>query len=119
MLPRSAGEYLQELEDKCAELGVGEIATISGRYYAMDRDKRWDRVEKAYRAVALGQGHEEPDAQTCLKNSYASDVSDEFVVPTIIHKHPVADATAWCSSTSAPTGPPAYDGFCLRRFRRL
>ena len=91
VLPRSAGEYLQELEDKCAELGVGEIATISGRYYAMDRDKRWDRVEKAYRAVALGQGHEEPDAQTCLKHSYAADVSDEFVVPTIIHKHPVAD----------------------------
>lgn len=91
VLPRSAGEYLQELEDKCAELGVGEIATISGRYYAMDRDKRWDRVEKAYHAVALGQGHEESDAQTCLKHSYAADVSDEFVVPTVIHKHPVED----------------------------
>mgnify|MGYP002517549765 FL=1 len=91
VLPRSAGEYLQELEDKCQELGVGEIATISGRYYAMDRDKRWERVEKAYRAVALGEGNTAPDAQTCLKNSYAADVSDEFVVPTVIHKHPVED----------------------------
>lgn len=91
VLPRSAGEYLQELEDKCQELGVGEIATISGRYYAMDRDKRWERVEKAYQAVALGEGNTAPDAQTCLKNSYAADVSDEFVVPTVIHKHPVED----------------------------
>ena len=91
VLPRSAGEYLQELEDKCQELGVGEIATISGRYYAMDRDKRWERVEKAYRAVALGEGNTAPDAQNCLKNSYAADVSDEFVVPTVIHKHPVED----------------------------
>lgn len=91
VLPRSAGEYLQELEDKCQELGVGEIATISGRYYAMDRDKRWERVAKAYDAVALGEGNTAPDAQTCLKNSYAADVSDEFVVPTVIHKHPVED----------------------------
>ncbi len=91
VLPRSAGEYLQELEDKCQELGVGEIATISGRYYAMDRDKRWERVAKAYDAVALGKGNTAPDAQTCLKNSYAADVSDEFVVPTVIHKHPVED----------------------------
>ena len=91
VLPRSAGEYLKELEDKCQELGVGEIATISGRYYAMDRDKRWERVEKAYDAVALGEGNVEPDAQTCLEHSYATDVSDEFVVPTVIHKHPVED----------------------------
>lgn len=91
VLPRSAGEYLQELEDECQRLGVGEIATISGRYYAMDRDKRWDRVEKAYKAVALGEGPQKADAQTCLKDSYAADVSDEFVVPTIIHKHPVED----------------------------
>ena len=104
VLPRSAGEYLQELEDKCAELGVGEIATISGRYYAMDRDKRWERVEKAYDAVALGEGPQEPDAQTCLEHSYAADVSDEFVIPTVIHKHPVQDGTVSSSSTSAPTG---------------
>lgn len=91
VLPRSAGPYLRELQDKCDELGVGEIATISGRYYAMDRDKRWDRVEKAYDAVALGKGQTSPDAQTCLKDSYAADISDEFVVPSIIRQHPVED----------------------------
>lgn len=91
VLPRSAGEFLKELEDKCAELGVGEIAAISGRYYAMDRDKRWERVEKAYDAVALAEGPQEPDAATCLKHSYEADVSDEFVVPTVIRKHPVED----------------------------
>lgn len=91
VLPRSAGEYLQELEEECKKVGVGEIATISGRYYAMDRDKRWDRTEKAYRAVALGEGNTAEDAQSCLAQSYSADVSDEFVVPTVIHKHPVQD----------------------------
>ncbi len=89
VLPCSAGEYLRELEEKCAELGTGEIATISGRYYAMDRDKRWERVEKAYDAVACGKGRTAPDAATCLAESYAGDVSDEFVVPTVIRRHPV------------------------------
>ncbi|MCH4188358.1 MAG: 2,3-bisphosphoglycerate-independent phosphoglycerate mutase [Megasphaera sp.] len=91
VLPRSASAFLQELEDTFVQYGVGEIATISGRYYAMDRDKRWDRVEKAYRAVALGEGPVEPSAQECLKHSYADDISDEFVIPTVIHKHPVED----------------------------
>lgn len=91
VLPRSAGEYLAELEEECKKVGVGEIATISGRYYAMDRDKRWDRTEKAYHAVALGEGHVEADAKSCLDHSYGNDVSDEFVVPTVIHKHPIED----------------------------
>ena len=91
VLPRSAGPFLQELQDKCQELGVGEIVTVSGRYYAMDRDKRWDRVQKAYDAVALGEGPTAPDWQTCLDESYAHDVSDEFVVPTVIKKQPVED----------------------------
>lgn len=91
VLPRSAGPFLQELEEECSRLGVGRIATISGRYYAMDRDKRWDRVEKAYRAIALGEGVEEPDAQTCLTDSYAADISDEFVVPSVLCHQPVAD----------------------------
>ena len=91
VLPRSAGAFLKELEDKCAEIGVGKIATISGRYYAMDRDKRWDRVEKAYNAVVLGEGPTAPDAETLLKQSYAEDVTDEFVIPTIINKKPIED----------------------------
>lgn len=91
VLPRSAGEYLAELDEECRRIGTGEIATISGRYYAMDRDKRWDRVEKAYRAVANGDGETAKDWQECLDNSYARDVSDEFVVPTVLKKVPVRD----------------------------
>lgn len=91
VLPRSAGEYLAELEQKCSDLGIGEIATISGRYYAMDRDKRWERVEKAYAAVALAKGRVEANAKACLEHSYGADVSDEFVIPTVIHEHPVED----------------------------
>ncbi len=91
VLPRSAGEYLAELDEECRRIGTGEIATISGRYYAMDRDKRWDRVEKAYRAVADGDGATAKDWRECLDNSYARDVSDEFVVPTVLKKVPVRD----------------------------
>lgn len=91
VLPRSAGAYLQELEATCAKIGVGQIATISGRYYAMDRDKRWERVEKAYHAVALGEGEQAADAQSLLKASYAADVTDEFVLPSVLVKQPISD----------------------------
>ena len=86
VLPRSAGEYLQELEDKCAELGVGEIATISGRYYAMDRDKRWDRVELAYNALTKGQGNQAQSATEGIQASYDDGKADEFVVPFVVEK---------------------------------
>jgi len=94
VLPRSAGPFLAELEACCRQLGVGELATISGRYYAMDRDHRWERVEKAYRAIAEGQGETAPDYKTCLARSYAQDIGDEFVVPTVLQAHPVADGDA-------------------------
>ncbi|MDN8817667.1 2,3-bisphosphoglycerate-independent phosphoglycerate mutase, partial [Staphylococcus aureus] len=54
--PQTAEKYIKELQEQIEEIGVGEIATLSGRYYSMDRDKRWDRVEKAYRAMAYGEG---------------------------------------------------------------
>lgn len=68
------------------EIGVGEIATVSGRYYAMDRDNRWDRVEKAYRALVLGDGNRVPNAVDAVAASYAEDVTDEFVVPTVVER---------------------------------
>ncbi len=82
--PSSAAEYLEELEAKLKEIGVGKIATISGRYYAMDRDKRWDRVQKAYDAIALGEGVKQPTAAVAIKKSYEEDKTDEFVVPAVI-----------------------------------
>lgn len=85
--PSSAGEYVKELQDKIDEIGVGQIATLSGRYYAMDRDKRWDRVQKAYDAIALGKGVKEANAQVAVENSYKENVTDEFVVPAVIGEY--------------------------------
>ena len=93
--PASAAEYMQQMVDKMAEIGVGEVVTISGRYYAMDRDNNWDREEKAYVAMTKGEGVEETDPVQAIKNSYAKDVTDEFVLPTVIKKdgQPVATIT--------------------------
>lgn len=82
--PSSAKEFLAELEAKIQEIGIGQIATISGRYYAMDRDKRWDRVQKAYEAIAAGKGIQMSTADEAITQSYADGVTDEFVVPVVI-----------------------------------
>ena len=82
--PTSAISFVKELEAKMAEIGVGKIATISGRYYAMDRDNRWERVEKAYEAMTQANGEAASTAVECLEKSYAAGVNDEFVLPTII-----------------------------------
>jgi 2,3-bisphosphoglycerate-independent phosphoglycerate mutase len=82
--PTSGKEYLKELEEEIRNIGAGKIATISGRYYAMDRDKRWDRIEKAYDAMMEGCGNKAVSSEECIDNSYAAGVNDEFVVPTVI-----------------------------------
>ncbi|MGN1318523.1 MAG: 2,3-bisphosphoglycerate-independent phosphoglycerate mutase [Lachnospirales bacterium] len=82
--PTSAKGFIATLEEKMAEIGVGKVATISGRYYAMDRDNRWDRVEKAYNAMVLGEGNTASSAEECMTKTYAEGVNDEFVVPTVI-----------------------------------
>ncbi|HTZ80921.1 MAG TPA: 2,3-bisphosphoglycerate-independent phosphoglycerate mutase [Stellaceae bacterium] len=82
--PKSAESYLKTFQDETASLqGVG-IATVSGRYYAMDRDKRWDRVEKAYRCLTAGDGERAPGAAAAVRQSYAAGKTDEFVLPTVI-----------------------------------
>ena len=82
--PKSADGYLADLEKKLAEIGVGKIATISGRFYAMDRDKRWERVTKAYEAIAHAVGVKENDSASAIAASYKSDVTDEFVIPAVL-----------------------------------
>jgi len=84
--PKSALKYIGSLEEKIKEVGIGEIATISGRYYAMDRDNRWDRVEKAYKAMSAGEGQKVLSAKEAVENSYAREITDEFVEPTVIIK---------------------------------
>jgi 2,3-bisphosphoglycerate-independent phosphoglycerate mutase len=84
--PRSAAGFIANIEDLLKQLGCGKFASIGGRYYGMDRDKRWDRVEKAYNMFTLGESDfHAPDAQTALKMAYDRDESDEFVKPTCIH----------------------------------
>ena len=82
--PASGKDFVAELVDKMAEIGVGKVASISGRYYAMDRDNNWDRVEKAYAALVYGEGVEATDPVEAVAASYAADKTDEFVMPTVI-----------------------------------
>ena len=84
--PASAVDFLAQVEAKMAEIGVGKIATISGRYYAMDRDKNYDRTKIAYDNMTLGNGIEASSADEAIKASYAAGVTDEFVKPTVIDK---------------------------------
>ncbi|MBR6748120.1 MAG: 2,3-bisphosphoglycerate-independent phosphoglycerate mutase, partial [Clostridia bacterium] len=81
--PTSGRDFVIALQDKMNELGIGQIATVMGRYYAMDRDNRWDRVEKAYAAMVYGEGIKNADAADAVAKSYAENVTDEFVVPTV------------------------------------
>ncbi len=88
--PASAVDYLTELEEKMKEIGVGKIASVMGRFYAMDRDNIWDRVEKAYAAIVYGEGIQADDTVTAVKASYETidedgkHLTDEFVIPTVI-----------------------------------
>lgn len=82
--PSSAKGYIEEIEGYMKEIGVGTIATISGRYYAMDRDNRWERVRLAYDALVEGKGEKAQSALQALEESYSRDVTDEFVLPTVI-----------------------------------
>lgn len=84
--PTSGLGFIRELEAKMAEIGVGEIATVEGRYYAMDRDNRWDRVERAYNVMTKGEGNHAECPVCAVKDSYAAEKTDEFVEPTAIVK---------------------------------
>ena len=84
--PASGADYTAQLQEKIREIGVGQIATVIGRYYVMDRDKRWERVEEAYNAMVLGRGTTATDPVKAIKDSYDAGKTDEFVLPTVIVK---------------------------------
>lgn len=83
---QTAKQYIQALQEKAEEYGVGEIATLSGRYYAMDRDQRWERIEKSYRAMVYGDGPGYSDPLEAVDDSYEKEIYDEFVTPSVITK---------------------------------
>ena len=82
--PTSGIEFIAALQQKIEELGLGQIATVSGRYYAMDRDNRWERVKLAYDAIVNGDGNKGPDPVAVMQKSYDAGVTDEFIVPTVV-----------------------------------
>jgi 2,3-bisphosphoglycerate-independent phosphoglycerate mutase len=83
-MPQSGLGYLRDLESSLAELGVGRVATVIGRYYAMDRDKRWERTKMAYDAMVAGEGQPAPSAQAAIQRSYDAGVTDEFIKPAVV-----------------------------------
>ena len=91
--PTSGETYIAELEEKMKEKGVGKIATITGRFYAMDRDKRWQRVEKAYNALVKGEGEKATSSISAIESSYQKEVFDEFIEPTVIMNNDAPVAT--------------------------
>lgn len=82
--PNSGIDFMKDLVAKMEEIGVGKVATVMGRYYVMDRDNRWERVEKAYRAMVYGEGETAKDGVTAISSSYEKEVYDEFVMPTVV-----------------------------------
>lgn len=82
--PKSGAGYLQDLQDKIKEIGIGELATIVGRYYAMDRDKRWERVEVALKGMCVGEGEGSSDPAKTIQERYEKGENDEFLKPIII-----------------------------------
>lgn len=91
--PTSGKGFLEELQAKIKEIGVGKIATLSGRYYAMDRDNRWERIEHAYNAMVMGKGDSTSDVISYMENSYSKEVNDEFVIPTVVTENDMPVAT--------------------------
>jgi len=82
--PKSAKDYIHQLKEKIQEIGIGQIATVAGRYYAMDRDNRWERTERAYKALVHGVGKEEKDAEEAVLLAYEEGLTDEFMHPIVI-----------------------------------
>ena len=122
--PRSAMTYLSALEEKFSELGLGRIGVISGRFYAMDRDKRWERLELAYDALTLSEGVKAASPAEAIQISYDKDESDEFVLPTIVDETPIKDGDSVIFINYRPDRAreitraivdPDFDGFARRK----
>lgn len=123
--PTSGVNYMRTLVSELDKIGIGKIATISGRYYAMDRDFAWDRVEKAYNAMVMGEGNFESDPVIAIENSYKNDVTDEFFIPTVIAKDgTIGENDSIISFNFRPDRArqitrtfvdSAFDGFCRKK----
>jgi len=116
--PQSGIRYLAQLEEEIRRIGTGAIATVMGRYYAMDRDNRWERVAKAWNAMVPGLGEQSASALEAIEQSYAAGLHDEFVLPTVICKTaglspPSTTATLSFFQFSLRPGTGDHQGACL------
>lgn len=112
--PRSALEYLDVLKARLKDLGQGRIATVSGRYYAMDRADNWERTEKAWQAMIEGKGHEAESARAAIEKAYDRDESDEFIEPTVVGAgRGLADVAPTVLDLLGLEKPPAMTGKSL------
>ncbi|MEW6398413.1 MAG: 2,3-bisphosphoglycerate-independent phosphoglycerate mutase [Bacillota bacterium] len=112
--PTSGAGYMAALEARMASLGVGRVATVSGRYWAMDRDRRWERTERAYRALVVGEGEVASSGRDAVARAYARGEADEFITPTVVR--------GWRGPGDGPTGDPVGrispgDGVIFFNFR--
>ncbi|MEG2569877.1 MAG: 2,3-bisphosphoglycerate-independent phosphoglycerate mutase [Clostridia bacterium] len=122
--PTSGADFIAECMEKCKEIGVGEIATIVGRYYAMDRDNRWERVVRAYDALVMGEGTQTSDPVGAIRASYAADVTDEFLEPIICSKGTISENDSVIFANFRPDRAreitrafvdPKFDGFSRKK----
>lgn len=123
--PTSAGTYLKKLEDHMQEIGLGQIGVISGRFYAMDRDQRWERLQLAYDALTLSEGLHAATPEEALQTSYAKEETDEFLRPTVIKSAPIQDGDSVVFINFRPDRAreitrtlvdPAFRGFTRKKF---
>ncbi len=119
--PTSGKDFVSACRDKCRALGVGKIATVMGRYYAMDRDNRWERVQLAYDAMVYGEGIQNPDPVDAVAQSYANDVTDEFMEPVVCDRggHHLRQRQRHFLQLPSRPGPGDHPGHCGPGFRRL
>ena len=85
--PNSGVEYIKQLQDKLKKINLGKIASVSGRYYSMDRDNNWDRIRKSYDVIVNGLGKQENNVIKYIEESYSDDITDEFIKPMLIDKN--------------------------------
>jgi 2,3-bisphosphoglycerate-independent phosphoglycerate mutase len=118
--PNSGIDFLRQLEQKMRELGVGQIATVSGRYYAMDRDNRWERIEKAYRAIVHGDSEAKfADPIAAVRANYEKGVTDEFIIPAVITTEPAPGKPAVPRATIRDDDAVIFFNFRADRARQM
>ncbi|OGM70415.1 phosphoglycerate mutase (2,3-diphosphoglycerate-independent) [Candidatus Woesebacteria bacterium RIFCSPLOWO2_01_FULL_44_14] len=117
--PTEAVKVVAEIEEQLKATGAGSIATVTGRYFSMDRDGKWERTQKAYEAMVMGKGQVAASATEAIQVSYAAGITDEFIQPTVIHSRSVSLATSGVANTINDNDAVIFFNFRIDRPRQL